>query len=105
MENNRSEAPRRAELALRIALGADPMRILMRTLAQGAWIVGIGLTVGGVSSVWATRALSSVVLATRRFFDLVNVAAAAAVLMLVPRLSCLRHGAARTDPLSALRSE
>ena len=99
-------AARRAELALRLALGADPMHILMRTLRQGAWMVGAGLVVGGVLSIWAVRALSSMVFATGRF-DLVNVAAAAVVLIVVGAIAVLpaARRAARTDPLSALRSE
>src|SRR5205814_2560560 len=52
-------ACRRAELALRIALGADPVRILSATLGQGALMVGSGLVVGGVLSIWAARALNS----------------------------------------------
>ena len=99
-------AARRAELALRIALGAEPMRILMRTLAQGAWMVGAGLVAGAVLSIWAARSLSSVVFAADRF-DPLNVAAAAAVLMVVGTAAVLpaARRAARTDPLSALRSE
>jgi predicted permease len=99
-------ASRRAELALRIALGADPMRILMRTLGQGAWLVGAGLVAGGILSIWATRALGSMVFATSRF-DPLNVALAAAVLMLVGAVAVLpaARRAARTDPICALRSE
>ena len=99
-------ASRRAELALRIALGADPRRILMRTLGQGAWMVGAGLVVGGVLSIWAARALGSMVFATGRF-DPLNIAVAAAVLMVVGVVAVLpaARRAARTDPLSALRSE
>jgi predicted permease len=99
-------ASRRAELALRIALGADPMRILMRTLGQGAWMVAAGLAVGGVFSIWATGALSSMVFGTGRF-DPLNVAVAAAVLLVVGAVAVLPAAwrAARTDPLSALRSE
>jgi putative ABC transport system permease protein len=97
---------RRTELALRLALGADPTRILMRTLGQGAWMVGAGLVVGGVLSIWAARALTSMVFATGPF-DLLNVAVAAAVLMVVGLGAVLpaARRAARTDPLSALRSE
>ncbi|MBI4266385.1 MAG: ABC transporter permease [Acidobacteria bacterium] len=96
----------RAELALRVALGADPMRILIRTLGQGASMVGAGLVVGGVLSIWATRALSGFVFATGRF-DPLNVAVVAAVLMAVGAVAVLpaARRAARTDPLSALRSE
>jgi predicted permease len=99
-------AARRAELALRLALGADPMRILVRTLGQGAWMVGAGLVLGGLLSIWATGALSSMVFATGRF-DPLNIAVAAAVLMVVGVVAVLpaARRAARTDPVSALRSE
>jgi putative ABC transport system permease protein len=99
-------ASRRAELALRIALGADPRRILVVTLRQGALMVGAGLVVGGVLSIWAARALSSMMFATGRF-DPLNVAVAAAVLMAVGAVAVLpaARRAARTDPASALRSE
>src|SRR5207244_10631306 len=54
-------ASRRAELALRIALGADPMRILRATLGQGGLLVGSGLIVGGVLAMCGARALRGVV--------------------------------------------
>jgi ABC-type antimicrobial peptide transport system permease subunit len=69
-------------------------------------MVGAGLVVGSVLSIWAARALRSVVFGTGRF-DPVNVALAAAVLMVVGAVAVLpaARRAARTDPLSALRSE
>lgn len=99
-------AARRTELALRVALGADPMRILVGTLGQGAQMVGAGLAVGAVFSVWAARALGSLVSAPGSF-DLLNVAIAAAVLLLVGVGAVLPSArrAARTDPLLALRLE
>jgi predicted permease len=99
-------ASRRAELALRLALGADPTRIFFRTLGQGAWMVGIGLLAGGVVSIWVTRALGKFVFATGGF-DLLNIAVVAAVLVAVGAVSVLpaARRAARTDPVSALRSE
>jgi predicted lysophospholipase L1 biosynthesis ABC-type transport system permease subunit len=99
-------ASRRAELALRIALGADPRRILRATLGQGALMVGSGLVAGGVLSIWAARALGSVVFATHHF-DVVSVGVASAVLVLVGAGAALPAAwrAARTDPLMALRSE
>jgi len=99
-------ASRRAELALRIALGADPMRILSATLGQGALMVGSGLAVGGLLSIWAARALSGVVFATDHF-DVLSVSVPAAVLMVVGAGAVLPGAlrAARTDPLIALRSE
>lgn len=100
-------ASRRTELAIRIALGADPMRILIGTLGQGALMVGAGLAVGGVLSIWAARALGSMMTFGTGGFDLVSVAVAAAVLMVVGAGAVLpvARRAARTDPLSALRSE
>jgi ABC-type antimicrobial peptide transport system permease subunit len=78
----------------------------MRTFGQGAWMVGAGLVVGGVLSIWAVRALDSIVFATGRF-DPLNIAAAAAVLLVVGAVAVLpaARRAAHTDPLSALRSE
>jgi ABC-type antimicrobial peptide transport system permease subunit len=69
-------------------------------------MVGAGLVVGSVLSIWAARALGSVAFGTGRF-DPVNVALAAAVLMVVGAVAVLpaARRAARTDPLSALRSE
>jgi ABC-type antimicrobial peptide transport system permease subunit len=99
-------AARRRELALRLALGADPMRIVMRTVGQGAWMVGVGLLVGGLLSIWATRALSSVVFATN-WFDPINIGLAAAVLMAVAIIAVLpaARQAARTEPVSVLRND
>jgi ABC-type antimicrobial peptide transport system permease subunit len=57
-------------------------------------------------SIWAVRALDSIVFATGRL-DPLNLAVAAAVLMVVGAVAVLpaARRAARTDPLSALRSE
>jgi predicted permease len=99
-------ARRRAELAIRIALGADPMRILRATLGQGALMVAAGLGLGGVLSIWAVRGLSGVVFTTERV-DFLSIGVAAAVLMATGAGAVLPAAlrAARTDPLIALRSE
>ena len=99
-------ASRRKELALRLALGAEPMRLVMRTIGQCAWMVGAGVLVGAVLSIWAARALGGLVYETGRF-DPLNIALAAAVLMIVGAVAVLpaARRAARTDPLSALRSD
>ena len=99
-------ASRRPELALRLALGADPLRLLRTTLRQGAALVGAGLAVGGVLSIWAARALSGV-LVTTAGFDGISVGVAAALLLLTGVAAAIPAAlrAARTDPLLALRSE
>jgi putative ABC transport system permease protein len=99
-------ASRRMELALRIALGANPTRILTTTLAQGAWMVGPAIVLGGVLSFWASRAIAAVI-STSVSIDLMNAGAAAAVLILVGACAVLpaARRAARIDPLAALRGE
>jgi len=99
-------ASRRAELALRMALGADPTRIVSALLRQGAVMLGSGLALGGVLSIWAARALSGMGFAAERF-DPLSVSAPIAILILAGAAAVLpaaRH-AVRTDPLIALRSE
>jgi putative ABC transport system permease protein len=97
---------RRPELALRIALGAAPARILNRTLAQGGVMVAIGLVIGCVLSMWTARLLASVIGPAARI-DVVSVVGASLVLLLAGIAATLpvARRAARTDPLMALRSE
>lgn len=99
-------ACRRRELGIRIALGADPRRILGATLAQGALTIGFGLAAGSVLSIWTARALSSVLFATDHL-DVLSVGVPAAVLMAAGAVAVLPTAlrAARTNPLAALRSE
>ena len=100
-------ASRRSELALRIALGANPTRILTTTIGHGAWMVGSALVLGGVLSFWASQALGATVVGTAGGFDVVTVGAAAAVLVVVGVAAVLpaARRAARTDPLIALRAD
>ena len=97
-------ASRRLELALRVALGANPARLFAATLGQGAWMVGAALVVGGVLSLWTSRALSGFVVSSSPF-DLVSLVVASLVLMIVGVGAVLpvARRAARTDPMSVLR--
>lgn len=99
-------AARRAELALRIALGAHPRRILTSTLGHGAWMVGSALAIGGALSLWASRALAGIT-NTSGDLDMVSATAASAVLLLagVGAVLPAARRAAHTDPLALLRSE
>ncbi len=99
-------ASRRPEFALRIALGAAPTRILHGTLGQGGLMVGSGLVIGGVLSIWTARLLGTVI-GPAAHIDVVSVAAASLVLVLAGGAATLpaARRAARTDPLIALRSE
>jgi predicted permease len=99
-------ARRRAELALRMALGAGPMRILRATLAHSAVMVASGLMAGTLLSFWAARALGGMLSASARL-DIVSVGLPAAALLIVAAVAVLpaARRAMRTDPLIALRSE
>jgi putative ABC transport system permease protein len=99
-------ASRRAELALRMAIGADPMRILRMIAGQGAIMIGLGLAAGIVLSIWTARGLSGLLFATGRF-DVLSIGAAAITLVAAGAVAILPPAlrAARTDPIAALRSE
>ena len=97
---------RRPELTLRLALGANPSRILGATLARGVTTVGIGLTLGGLLSTWAVDALSTVIFAGGGV-DAVSVATAAGVLTATGIGAVLPAAlrASRTDPRLVLSGE
>jgi hypothetical protein len=99
-------ASRRLELALRIALGAAPARILGATLGQGALMMGIGLVAGGVLSIFAVRLLTGVISPTADL-DVLTVGVPAVALIVVGAGAVLpaARRAARTDPMTVLRSE
>jgi predicted permease len=99
-------ARRRGDLALRIALGADPMRLLRATLSQGALMVAIGLVAGSALSIGAARALGAITIVPSHA-DPWSIAAAACVLTVTGFVAVLPAAlrAARTDPLIALRNE
>jgi ABC-type antimicrobial peptide transport system permease subunit len=69
-------------------------------------MVGSGLAVGGVLSIWAARALGSAGFATGRL-DAVSIAVPVAVLLIAGAAAILpaARRAAKTDPLAALRSD
>jgi putative ABC transport system permease protein len=97
---------RRADLALRLALGADPMRILRGILGQGAVMVGSGLVAGAVLSFSAAPLLGTASIASSHL-DIWSLGAATAVLIVAGLVAVLPAAwrAARTDPRMALRVE
>jgi predicted permease len=99
-------ASRKPELTLRLALGADPTRILSATLRRGVTTVLIGLALGCLLSMWAVDALGSVIFSGGGV-DAVSIATAAGVLMVVGVCAVLPAAvrAARTDPRLVLNGE
>ena len=99
-------AARRGELALRVALGARPARILRATIGQGAAIVGYGVAAGILLSLWTTQGLGGAAVMPGRL-DATSVIGAAAVLITAGVAAVLpaARRAARTDPMAALRGD
>jgi len=94
------------ELGLRMALGAPRRRVLGLMLGMGARLVLIGLVVGMVASVGATRLLQNQVYGVRAADPIAYVAVIAA-LGAIACLACYvpARRAAGVDPMVALRQD
>lgn len=95
---------RRAELALRIALGADSARLARMTIGYGVSMTAVGVAAGAVLSIWARAALGAL---GSEASGLLSFVVPAMVLVTVGALAALPAAlrAARTDPLLALRAD
>ena len=95
---------RRAEIGVRLALGATPGRVVHLVLRRVALLVAAGIVVGVGLSIWAGRAVR-VLLHGLEPSDPVTLIGAAAVLLITGGLAGVIPAwqAARTDPASALR--
>jgi len=97
---------RTQEIGVRMALGAQVREVLRMILAQGAWLVGIGLVLGVAGALALRKVLASVLFGVTAtdpaIFALVLV-----VLSLVGFLACYlpARRATLVDPLVALRQE
>ncbi len=96
---------RRTEIGVRMALGADAARVVRLVLGHVAWLVGAGVGVGLVLSLWASRLVSSLLFgldphdASRLAGAATMLAAVAAVAAWLPA-----RRAARIDPAEVLRN-
>ncbi len=45
---------RRVEMSIRMALGSTPWGVIALVLRRVAWLVGLGVVIGGAGSYWAT---------------------------------------------------
>ena len=102
---------RTQEFGIRMALGADAMRILKMVMSQGAWQLAIGLILGagGVAlllGVVAAAALKNILFHVNPL-DPTIYFAVAGLLTLVAAASCFfpARRATRVDPMVALRYE
>jgi predicted permease len=96
---------RRAEIGIRMALGARPARVVRLVLGQLAWVMAIGIVAGIALSLWAGSFVSALLfgLSPR---DPLTIGGAAAVLLAVGILSAWlpARGAARLNPVNVLRA-
>jgi putative ABC transport system permease protein len=95
---------RRAELGLRIALGADPRQVLRLVLREGMTPVAIGIA-AGLAGAAAVARLMATLLFNVDPFDPVTFAAVAATLAGVALVACYvpARRATRVDPACSLR--
>jgi putative ABC transport system permease protein len=97
---------RRAEIAVRLALGGSPGTVLRSVVARGMALAGGGLAVGTVAALGVARSLDSLLFDVSPL-DPGPLVVAAALVLVVAAVACLVPGrrAVRVDPVSALREE
>lgn len=95
---------RRAEIGLRMALGAVPSSIVRLVFQRVGVLIAVGLVLGLAGSLWAARFVESLLFQLNPR-DPVSFAGAAAVLVAVGLLAAWipAHRAARLDPVTVLR--
>jgi putative ABC transport system permease protein len=101
-----SVALRRQEMGVRLALGAAPGDLYRLVLGRGLALTFVGLAIGLIGALAASRALQTLLYQTSAF-DPVAFGGMAAVLAGTALIACVlpARRAAAADPLVALRSE
>jgi putative ABC transport system permease protein len=99
-------AYRRREIAIRMALGAPPAKILRLVVSQSMALVAIGLTLGVLLALALTRFMSSLLFRVSAT-DPWTFAAVAAALAAVAFIACYLPArfASRIEPIEVLRAE
>jgi putative ABC transport system permease protein len=101
-----SVAQRTRDIGIRMALGASQTDVLRDVLALGARLTGVGLLLGLIGALAATRVLSSLLFGVR-YTDALTFSAASLVLLVVSLFASYlpARRAMRVDPIVALRYE
>ena len=101
-----SVSQRTREIGIRMALGANPARVVTLVVARGMALVGVGIVLGVAGALALTRLMSSLLYAVSAR-DPQSFVAVSLLLAAVALLACYLPArvAARVDPMIALRSE
>jgi putative ABC transport system permease protein len=101
-----SVVQRTGEFGIRLALGAQQRDVLRLVLAQGGKLVGLGLLIGLVATLAASRAMGSMLFNTSAQ-DPLTLAAITLLLGAVALVACLLPAsrATKVNPIEALRAE
>jgi putative ABC transport system permease protein len=99
-------ARRTSEIAVRIALGARPARVIAMILRETAGVVAVGVIAGGALALAASRFIAETLFGVEPR-DPVTFALAAAVLLTVAGFAAYlpARRASKLEPVAALRSE
>jgi putative ABC transport system permease protein len=94
------------EIGIRIALGANPGKVLRLVLGRGLRLAGFGTAIGILAALMLTQLLNSLLFGVSAT-DPVTFAAVAGLLLGVALLACYvpARRAMRVDPMVALRYE
>jgi putative ABC transport system permease protein len=95
---------RRIEMSIRMALGSTPWGVIGLVLRRVAWLVGIGVVIGGAASYWASKFVTSLVWGIEPR-DVATLAVSVAVLGTVGMVAgwLPARRASRLDPGAVLR--
>jgi putative ABC transport system permease protein len=101
-----SVAQRTQEIGVRMALGADPRKVLRLILSQGLRVTAIGLLAGIGGALGASRLMSNLLFGVGTA-DPLSFLVGCALLLVIAALACFipAYRATRVDPLVALRYE
>jgi ABC-type antimicrobial peptide transport system permease subunit len=101
-----SVGQRRPEIAVRLALGAEPRDIVMHILGQGFRLAAVGVLHGIGISIMGAPLIRSLLFDIAPL-DLPTLVSATALVVCVVLIACYRPAAraAATDPARALRGE
>jgi predicted permease len=97
---------RTREIGVRVALGASRQSVLGMVIRQGMTLVFVGLVAGLVAAAGVTRVMTALLYRTEPF-DVLTFSAVPLVLAAAALLACYlpARRAARTEPMTALRTE